>query len=93
MKESPGTSDGVLGHCLLRYQRVLLRWWLKSAMTESSCHHSSGPPAFHQLQDLLTIWASLAELDKLQASHRCWRRLNLDSACQSNFDRGLVANS
>lgn len=23
----------------------------------------------------------------------CWRRLNLDSECQSNFDRGLVANS
>jgi hypothetical protein len=23
----------------------------------------------------------------------CWRRLNLDSGCQSNFDRGLVANS
>lgn len=23
----------------------------------------------------------------------CWHRLNLDSECQSNFDRGLVANS
>jgi hypothetical protein len=23
----------------------------------------------------------------------CWRRLNLDSECQSNLDRGLVANS
>ena len=22
----------------------------------------------------------------------CWRRLNLDSACRSNFDRGLIAS-
>jgi hypothetical protein len=23
----------------------------------------------------------------------CWRRLNLDSECQSNFDRGILASS
>lgn len=27
-----------------------------------------------------------------QMFHLCWRRLNLDSVCRSNFDRGRVAS-
>lgn len=28
----------------------------------------------------------------LEAARACWRRLNLDSVCRSNFDRGRVAS-
>ena len=43
--------------------------------------------------------AHLVDLKKLTTDDpagkeivECWRRLNLDSACQFFFDRGLVAN-
>jgi hypothetical protein len=52
-------------------------------------------------------WASLVEselrsgryLPRVESARHtvqdlvCWRRLNLDSECQSNFDRGLVVSS
>jgi alpha-1,4-digalacturonate transport system substrate-binding protein len=63
-----------------------------AAMAWDRSGHRFAGPAISYGAKIFDAKGNLA-LDEGYKTAVCWRRLNLDSECQSNFDRGLVASN